>query len=189
MPVSSTDQLKSTEPKHNPFKLAASRIRAALSSRSTGKGTEAGGSTKAPTSTAAEPEGHLTHPAADPILNAALLDGSAHQHFLAGRSMSKNLAIPCLQATRLLQGLVRYSNSIIRNPKDRFDGRLPDIFDPVKRVRTEQIWREMTGAELEEAGFAYGEDIEILEMQGVQLMGWVAEDNEVSEAMELTESV
>ncbi|KFY36077.1 hypothetical protein V494_05339 [Pseudogymnoascus sp. VKM F-4513 (FW-928)] len=107
MPVSTTDQLKSTEPKNNPFKLAARRISAALSSTSSDKGTEAGGNTKAPTSTAAGPVGHLTHPTADPILNAALLDGSAHQHFLAGRSMSKTLAVPCLQATRLLQGLAR----------------------------------------------------------------------------------
>ena len=36
----------------------------------------------------------------------------------------------------------------------------------------------MTGAELEEAGFAYGEDLEVLEMQGMKLMGWVAEEEE-----------
>ncbi|KFY25178.1 hypothetical protein V493_04782 [Pseudogymnoascus sp. VKM F-4281 (FW-2241)] len=68
---------------------------------------------------------------------------------------------------------------IIRNPKDRFDGRLPEFFALVKRGGTEQKGREMTAAELEEVGFAYGEDLEVLEMQGMKLMGWVAEDEEV----------
>lgn len=49
----------------------------------------------------------------------------------------------------------------------------------------------MTGAELEEAGFAYGEDLEALEMQGMLLMGWVAEkvEEERLEATEATEFV
>lgn len=48
----------------------------------------------------------------------------------------------------------------------------------------------MTRAELEEAGCAYGEDLDVLEMQGMKLMGWVAEDEEkVGETVETRESV
>lgn len=45
----------------------------------------------------------------------------------------------------------------------------------------------MTGAELEEAGFAYGEDLEVLEMQGMKLIGWVAEEEEEEVAGDVVE--
>lgn len=100
------------------------------------------------------------------------------------------LAMPRTHMAELWHDLAKYSSKIIRNPKDRFDGRLPEFFGPIRRGETEQKWREMTGAELEEAGFAYGEHLEVLEMRGMNLIGWVAEYNEeeMPEAMEATDS-
>ncbi|KFY72132.1 hypothetical protein V499_07703 [Pseudogymnoascus sp. VKM F-103] len=134
-----------------------------------------GGRSNSPTITAAERVGPFTHSIANPILDAALLDGINRHHFLAGGRMSNFLTVPCAQVAHLLYNFIKYSGSIIRNPNDRLDRNLPDFFVRVSSRRTTQRWREMTGAELEEAGFAYGEDLEVLEMQGMMLMGWVAE--------------
>lgn len=103
--------------------------------------------------------------------------------------MTKALSIPRTHAVGLCQRLARYSSAIIRNPRDLFDGRLPEFFAPINsgRGRTEGKWREMTGAELEEAGFAYGEDLEVLEMQGMKLIGWVAEEEEEEVAGDVVE--
>lgn len=178
MPIPSTEQVKAAASKHAPCKLITNWTSAALS-KLTNKRT-ANGNTNAPATAATTPAGHLTSAIAKPILNAALLDGSKRQHFLAGERMTKALSISRTHAVGLRKRLAKYSSAIIRNPKDRFDGCLPDFFAPIKRAggRTEARWREMTGAELEEAGFAYGEDLEVLEMQGMKLMGWVAEEEE-----------
>ncbi|ELR05177.1 hypothetical protein VC83_06523 [Pseudogymnoascus destructans] len=136
---------------------------------------DTGGRSNSPTATAAEPVCCLIHTVANPILDAALLDGIKRHHFLAGGRMSKFLTVPCAQAARLFYKFTKYCGSIIRNPNNRLDRNLPDFFAPVSSGRTEQRWREMTGAELEKAGFAYGEDLGVLEMQGMKLMGCVAE--------------
>jgi hypothetical protein len=181
MPIPSTEQLEAAASKRAPCKLITKWTSAALSKLTTKRTTS--GSTNAPASAATTPAGNLTSAVAQPILNAALLDGSKHHHFLAGERMTKALSIRRTHAISLLQRLAKYSNAIIRNPKDRFDECLPEFFAPIKRAggRTEARWREMTGAELEEAGFAYGEDLEVLDMQGMRLIGWVAEEEEEEE--------
>lgn len=145
-----------------------------------------GGRSNSSTVTAAERVGPSTHTVANPILSAALFDGIRCHYFLAGERMSQFLTVPCTQAARLFYNFIKYSGSIIRNPNDRLDRNLPDFFARVSSSTTGQRWREMTGAELEEAGFAYGEDLEVLEMQGMMLMGWVAEveDDEETPAIE-----
>ncbi|KFY51853.1 hypothetical protein V496_08754 [Pseudogymnoascus sp. VKM F-4515 (FW-2607)] len=175
MPIPSTEQLKAAASKPAPCKLLTHWTSDALS-RPTTKRTGGTESTNTSSTAAIKPVGSRTSDAAKSILNAALLDGSMRQHFLAGERMSKALAIRQTHAVCLWQRFVKCSWSIIRNPKDLFDGCLPDFFIPGRRGSTERRGREMTRAELEEAGFAYGEDLDVLEMQGMKLMGWVAED-------------
>jgi hypothetical protein len=185
MPIPTADQAKAVASKKAPGKSVVKWVSAATTTLTTiFSGT--GGSSNPPTATASEPVGPLTHTVANPILDAARLDGIKSHHFFAGGRMSRFITAPCAQAVHLFHNLTRYRGSIIRNPNDQFDGNLPNFFAPVRSVRTRQRGREMTGAELEEAGFAYGEDLEVLEMQGKKLMGWVAdvEDDEETEAIE-----
>ncbi|KFY86613.1 hypothetical protein V500_07506, partial [Pseudogymnoascus sp. VKM F-4518 (FW-2643)] len=181
MPIPSTEQLEAAASKRAPCKLLTNWTSAALSKLTTKRTTSE--STNAPASAATTPAGDLTSAVAKPILNAALLDGSKRHHFLAGERMTKALSIPRTHAIGLRKRIAKYSSAIIRNPRDLFHGCLPEFFAPIKRGggRTEARWREMTGAELEEAGFAYGEDLEVLEMQGMRLIGWVAEEEEEEE--------
>lgn len=190
MPIPSSKRIKAAAAKHSPCNHISTWTGAALSKLTTKR--TASGSTSTPAAAAeAKPAGTLTDAVATPILNAALLEGNMHAHLRAGEKTSKALTIPRARAVRLWQRLAKYSSSIIRNPRDRFDGCLPDFFVPARVASTEGTWREMTGAELEEAGFAYGEDLEALEMQGMLLMGWVAEkvEEERLEATEATEFV
>ncbi|KFZ05815.1 hypothetical protein V501_08004 [Pseudogymnoascus sp. VKM F-4519 (FW-2642)] len=167
MPIPTADQAKAAVSKNATWKYIIDWVITKIVST--------GGRSNASTITAAERVGPFTHTIANPILDATLLDGINRHHFLAGGRMSNFLTVPCAQAAHLFYNFIKYSGSIIRNPNDRLDRNLPDFFVRVSSRRTTQRWREMTGAELEEAGFAYGKDLEVLEMQGMMLMGWVAE--------------
>ncbi|OBT87453.1 hypothetical protein VE02_04690 [Pseudogymnoascus sp. 03VT05] len=172
-----TRSAKSPIPTADQAKAAASKMPTwrSVADRAITKIVGTGGRSSPPTVTAAGHVGPSTRTVANPILNAALLDGIRRHQFRTGERMSKFLTVPRAQAARLFYNLIKYSGSIIRNPNDRLDRNLPEFFARVSSGRTEQRWREMTGAELEEVGFSYGEDLEVLEMQGMKLLGWVAE--------------
>lgn len=167
MPVQSTEQVKGAAFKPSTRKRFSDWASAAFSKLTTKR-------TGENTSTLATPE---------PVLNTALLNEHKRKHLLAGKKIAKGLDVPRTHMVRLGCALARYTGSIICYPRELSDECLSDFSDPVREMGAER-GREMTMEELEEASFAYGVDLEVLDMQGMKFMGWVAEYEEAVEAAE-----